>query len=272
LPELPEVETLKNDLDKKIAGKRIIKTLIRSTRIIRRNPSREFLKRSLLKKKIMGLQRRGKALLFFLDSDEALVIRLGMTGQITLSHAPTQISDKYTYLILTLEGGLKLQFKDIRQFGQVFITPVKEVEEFLQMGPEPLQDDFHLSHLKQILNSPSHIKTLLMDQRKIAGIGNIYSDEILFAAGINPLRSARSITPGEMKRLYRAIRQVLTKGIKKRGTTIRDFRDGFGKPGSYQHDLRVYQRRGQACLICETPIERMKLRGRSFHFCPRCQN
>jgi len=272
LPELPEVETLKNNLDKKIAGKRIIKTLIRSTRIIRRNPSREFLKRSLLKKKIMGLQRRGKALLFFLDSDKALVIRLGMTGQITLSHAPMQISDKYTHLILTLEGGLKLQFKDIRQFGQVFITPAKEVEEFLQMGPEPLQEDFCLSHLKQILNSPSHIKALLMDQKKIAGIGNIYSDEILFTARINPLRSARSLSSHEIKRLYHSIRKVLNEGIARRGTTIRNFRDGFGKPGSYQHDLRVYQRRGQACLICKTPIERMRLSGRSCHFCPRCQN
>jgi formamidopyrimidine-DNA glycosylase len=272
LPELPEVETLKNDLHEKIRGKRIVEVTIRSGRVIRRNPSRESLKRSLLKKKIIGLKRRGKALLLFLDSGEVLVIRLGMTGQITLSHVPGWRADKHTHFILTLDDGSRLQFKDVRQFGQVFVTPRKEVEESLQMGPEPLHDDFRLSHLKQILNSPSRIKTLLMDQKKIAGIGNIYSDEILFAARINPLRPARLLSTGEIKKLYHSIRQVLKEGIKRRGTTIRDFRDGFGRQGSYQHDLRVYQRKGQACLVCKTPIERMMLSGRSCHFCPCCQN
>lgn len=272
MPELPEVETIKNDLSEKIIGRRMVEIRTRPGRVFRRNPSRASLRKKLVEKKITGLERRGKALLFSLDSGEVLVIRLGMTGQITLCPEPVRCSDKHTYLIATLDDGYILHYRDIRQFGQVFITPWSEVEEFLQMGPEPLHDRFRMSHLEQALDSPARIKTLLMNQRKVAGIGNIYSDEILFAAGINPLRSARSLTSREMKRLYHAIRQVLRDGIEKRGTTIRDFRDGLGRPGRYQHHFRVYQRGGQACLICKTTIERMRVGGRSCHFCPSCQN
>jgi formamidopyrimidine-DNA glycosylase len=253
-------------------GRKIREIWIRQGRIFRRSPSRDFFKRGLLGKRIVGLRRRGKALLFSLDSCELLVIRLGMTGQITVTLEPTGMPDKHTYLILTLENGARVLLRDVRQFGQVFLIPLNEIEDVLQMGPEPLHDGFHLSHLQQLLNSTMRIKTLLMDQRKVAGIGNIYSDEILFTAGISPLRVARSLSSHEMKRLYHAIRKVLREGIRKRGSTIRDFRDGLGKPGRYQHYFRVYQRVGQACVTCKTPIERVRLGGRSSHFCPTCQN
>jgi formamidopyrimidine-DNA glycosylase len=272
LPELPEVETLKNDLSPRTIGRKIREIQIRQGRVFRKISSRAFSKQSLLGKKIVGLQRRGKALLFSLDTREILVIRLGMTGQVTVSPEQMGMPDKHTHLVLTLEGGARLFFRDVRRFGQVFLSPLSEVEGFLQMGPEPLHDGFQLSHLHQILNSAMRIKTLLMDQRKVAGIGNIYSDEILFRAGINPLRAASSLSSHEMKRLYHAIRKVLREGIRKRGSTIRDFRDGLGKPGRYQRYFRVYQRRGQKCVICKTPIERVRLGGRSSHFCPCCQH
>lgn len=272
MPELPEVETLKNDLSQRIIGRRIREIQIRQGRIFRKIPSRESLKRNLLGKKIVGLQRRGKAILFSLDSPEILVIRLGMTGQITVTPEPAGMPDKHTHLILSMEDGSRVLFRDVRRFGQVFLSPLNEVEGFLQMGPEPLHNGFHLFHLQRILNSAMRIKTLLMDQRKVAGIGNIYSDEILFRARISPLRAARSLSSHEMKRLYHAIRKVLREGIRERGSTIRDFRDGLGRPGRYQHHFRVYQRGGQACLICKTTIERMKVGGRSCHFCPSCQN
>ncbi|MCK5186084.1 MAG: hypothetical protein KAR43_03060 [Deltaproteobacteria bacterium] len=162
-------------------------------------------------------------------------------------------------------------FRDIRQFGEVYITRKESLEETLKMGVEPLNKNFTLKSLKQITSSSVKIKPLLMDQKRIAGIGNIYSDEILFEAGIHPFRPAYSFKEKELKKLHWAIGSILNEAIACGGDTIADYRNILGERGRYQNFHRVYQREGEPCHKCNTPIKRLKLSGRSCHFCPRCQ-
>lgn len=272
MPELPEAETIRKGLDKTVKGKRIKELTITLPSMVRRFVSKQDVVNRTRGKIIAEIRRRGKSILFILDSPDILVFRLGMTGQILWSHPRSRISkDKHTHVTIDFGGSERILFRDIRQFGEVYITGKENLEETLNMGAEPLTKAFTLNFLKRLTSSSVKIKPLLMDQRRIAGIGNIYSDEILFEAGIHPFRPAYSFKHYELKKLHWAIGFILDEAIARGGDTISDYRNILGENGDYQNFHRVYQREGEPCHRCHTPIKRLKLSGRSCHFCPQCQ-
>lgn len=271
MPELPEVETIRRDLLQLVLNKKITGMEIFLPRMIRRHRSAKEITNRTVGRKVGRLERRGKSLLFFLNGD-VLVIHLGMTGQILFSTKEHPFErDKYTHVVISFDKDDRLLFKDVRQFGQMYVIKKDGLEESLELGPEPLATNFTLEALQKILSASTKIKPLLMDQKKIAGIGNIYSDEILFEAKIHPLRPANSLSKEETERLYRAIPKILKEGIKYRGTSVDAYVNALGRQGSYARRHRVYRREGEPCLVCRTKIKRITLGGRSAHFCPKEQ-
>jgi len=272
MPELPEVETIRRGLLKTVKGKRIKAITILLPKMVRRHASPKEVTRRARGKVVVDIRRRGKTLLFFLDSRDILIFRLGMTGQMLWSYPKAMLKkDKYTHVIIDFDKRERVLFRDMRQFGEVYITTESHLEKVLAMGAEPLEEGFSLGTLTQITSSSMRIKQLLMDQRKIAGIGNIYSDEILFVAGIHPLKPADALRKKELLLLHRAIGEILTEAIARKGDTIGQYRDLFGESGGYQEVHRVYQRSEEPCYRCGSLIRRIKLSGRSCHFCPSCQ-
>ena len=272
MPELPEAETIRRGLIKTVKGKKIKNIVVSLPKMVRRHASRKGVINRVRGKTIANIKRRGKSLLFILDSADVLVFRLGMTGQMLWSYPESPVSkDKHTHVVIDFGEGEEILFRDVRQFGEVYITEKCNLEKTLKMGEEPLNKSFTLETLKQITSSPVKIKSLLMDQKRIAGIGNIYSDEILFEAGIHPLKPSCSLKSKELKKLHGAIGSILREAIACGGDTIADYRSFFGESGRYQNFHRVYQREGEPCQRCDTPVRRVKLSGRSCHFCPRCQ-
>ena len=272
MPELPEIETIKKGLNKTVKGKRIKDITILLSKMVRRHSSKQEVTSRTRGKKVLDVKRRGKALIFMLDSPDVLIFRLGMTGQMLWSHPRSPLrKDKHTHIIIDLSKGERILFRDVRQFGEVCLVKKEHVEKTLNMGPEPLNKGFTHETLKKITSSPVKIKNILMDQKRIAGIGNIYSDEILFEAGIHPLRPGHLLKSRELKKLYREMGSILNEAIARKGDTIGNYRNIFGESGGYQHVHRVYQRKGEDCRRCGTPIKKIKLSGRSCHFCPSCQ-
>lgn len=271
MPELPEVETIRLTLKPKLIGRTIVKGEVHWAKLIQNQAVDDFLT-EIDHQKITDLDRRGKYLLFYFENDLVLAIHLRMTGQLIVEPAGT-IPAKATYMQLTLDDGNELRFRDQRKFGRVWLFNVNNPPISLKkLGPEPLSADFTIQRLTaQLLHRQTAIKKALLDQEIIAGIGNIYADEALFLAGIHPARLVASLNTEELGKLYHAIRQVLSEGIKNRGTTKRDYRDGDGNPGSNQEKLRVYDRKGLACLQCGNMIVKMTFGGRGTHFCPICQ-
>jgi formamidopyrimidine-DNA glycosylase len=279
MPELPEVETIKNDLAPRVIGKIITAVTIPSDatlRIVRRFHSAHDFIEELKGTKIQSVTRRAKYLIFNLIPEKNLIMHLGMSGQVLLekSGSPYQ---PYTRAVFHLNEGTELRFIDPRKFGEVFLKPSSNQSHPLTvdcLGPEPLGKNFSVTCLTRILqNSRRAIKTLLLDQKKIAGIGNIYSDEILFQTKIHPTRLANTLGSVEIKLLHRSIRKILQDAIDNRGTTAVDKRylDGLGNTGRFQKKLKVYQRQGNPCFACGTMIKSMRIGGRSASFCPQCQ-
>jgi len=272
MPELPEVETIRRGLRRTVRGKRIKNITISLPKVVRRHASKKEVINKARGKIVVSVKRRGKSLLFILCSSDVLIFRLGMTGQMLWSTPQFPLSkDKHTHVIIDFGEGERVLFRDIRQFGEVYLTTEEHLEKTLKMGTEPLERDFTLEILKDITSSSVRIKHLLMDQKKIAGIGNIYSDEILFEAGIHPFKKARMLKGEELKKLHQAIGSILNEAIACRGDTIAQYRNIFGESGHYQNFHRVYQREGDPCHRCNTPIKRVTISGRSWHFCPHCQ-
>lgn len=272
MPELPEVETLRRSLVKKVKGKKIVDLTITLPKMVRRFISWEELIKRVCGNTVLAIKRRGKSLLFMLDTSDVLIVRLGMTGQLIWSSEKRPVKvDKYTHIIIHLEKDERVLFRDVRQFGEVYLEEKRNVENILRMGAEPLNKEFTPEILGMITSSTVKIKNLLMDQRRIAGIGNIYSDEILFEAGIHPLKKACSLGSAELKSLHNAIGLVLHEAIACKGDTFSDYRTLSGGQGTYQHFHRVYQREGESCSRCSGSIVRVKLSGRSCHYCPGCQ-
>ena len=272
MPELPEVETIKNDLAPRVVGRRIQRVKVLWPGSVRR-PSVEEFQRRLVGTTIQALARRGKYLIFRLCGGTALIFHLKMTGALLLGDkAPV---DPHTRAIFELDdpskGRTRLLFSDIRKLGGMWLVE-DEREVISELGPEPLDPAFTAQRLGHALaRRPGPIKAVLCDQSLLAGVGNIYADEALFEARLHPLRPARSLSPQEVKTLHRAIRKVLRRAIECRGTTILNYRDPAGKPGSYQEMLGIPRRAGASCSRCGTPIARIPLRGRGTYFCPRCQ-
>lgn len=272
MPELPEVETIRRSLAPRLLGRRIERFEVFLPKAVRGITVQEARDR-LAGQVIGGLSRRGKYLLVELAGGDRLAFHLRMTGQLLL-RAKDAPHEPHTHLVFTLDGPDELRYVDLRKFGGFhFLAPGGEIPAGLAgLGPEPLGTEFTPEILAATLGKcRGPLKAVLLDQRRLAGIGNIYADEILHRAGLAPTRPANALGREELARLYESIRAVLAEGIAHRGTTRRNYVDGDGRPGEYQESLRVYGRGGQACPSCGTEIVRTVVGGRGTHYCPRCQ-
>lgn len=273
MPELPEVETIRRSLEKYIVGRKIASVKVLLPRTIKSSKAAVFCLR-VQGQKIVQTGRRGKYLLLYLKSTDALVFHFRMTGR--LYRRTTYIPhSKYVRVLFQLDDGGWLFFEDVRTFGEIHLLSAGELEvypAFLRMGPEPLTEAFAPQTLGEALQKSGQcIKGFLLDQKKVVGIGNIYADEALFFAGIHPLRKAGSLNRDEIFRLHRAVNQVIAEAIADGGTTFRDYVDGEGKVGAHQHKLHIYQRDGKPCIVCGARIAKIRVVGRGTCFCPQCQ-
>jgi len=279
--ELPEVEVMRRDLEKDVVGRRIKSAEVKSSRnamrVIRRHGKRKDFTSRLEGRKLTKVERRGKYVLLHLDSGDALVTHFGMSGQFQRGNGRVVI-EPHTHVVLTFQQGGDLRFIDPRTFGEMFVTSADElgkVKELQHIAIDPLDQVFTWPTFQYLLaQRGAKMKQLLMDQKFISGLGNIYSDEVLFAAGIRYDRLSDTLSSQEVRRLYRAIQETVQDAIKMRGTTLEDeaYVDLFGKPGEYQAELKVYGREGEPCRRCRTPIQTVKVSQRTSYFCPQCQS
>jgi formamidopyrimidine-DNA glycosylase len=273
MPEMPEVEIICRTLNDKVTGRSIKNVDMLLPRLIKWPSSAEF-QAMITGKLITSLSRRGKYLLFHLEDDLVMVVHLRMTGRLCYV-TPNAERDKFTRIIFTLDNGDFLLYADTRTLGTLYVMPTEElwrISGLTTMGPEPLSSEFTLDYLQDILKKRmGKIKVLLLNQRFVGGLGNIYVDESLSVAGIHPERVASSLTFAETERLYHAINTVIAAGIHHGGTTFRDYRDGMGQRGSHQHHLQVYGRKALPCSKCGTLIVKTEVAGRGTHYCPHCQ-
>lgn len=273
MPELPEVETVKRSLAASIVGKKIRQVSINYTGNIRQ-PEPELFRAMLQGKEFLQVKRRGKYIIFLLSEELALVVHLRMTGQLVLVNSDAALG-KHTHLVFHLSNNQELRFIDMRKFGTVDLIrreDLGEMKGLSKLGLEPLSAEFTLSWLAASLKKKNRpIKACLLDQTIIAGIGNIYADEILFEAGIHPEKICMELTKQEMGKLYRGIVNILNLGIKHRGTSIRNYVDGEGQQGQFQDLLKVYGRHEEPCTNCGVFITKTKLVGRGTYYCSRCQ-
>jgi len=273
MPELPEVETIRRGLAATVLGKTITGAEVLTAKIIKA-PAPDTFSRLAAGKRIEAIKRSGKYLLLELSEDYTMVIHLRMTGQLNYCPPDTPVRNS-TVVIFRLDDGYDLRFVEPRGFGVLYLVPTADlgtVPGLNRLGPEPFSPEFTVDYLADIVRGrKAKIKSLLLDQNLIAGIGNIYADESLFRAGIHPERTAASLAPAEIERLYHAIRTEIAAGIEYRGTSVQSYFDVDGRKGSYQEHLKVYQQTGQPCPNCGAPIQKIKVGGRGTHYCPECQ-
>ncbi|MBA3728186.1 MAG: bifunctional DNA-formamidopyrimidine glycosylase/DNA-(apurinic or apyrimidinic site) lyase [Actinobacteria bacterium] len=279
--ELPEVEVMRRDLEKEIVGKRVKEVDVRphrnAMRVIRRHTRRKEFADRLAGQKVTKVERKGKYVLMHLDGGDVLVVHFGMSGQF-IRGTKRQALQQHTHVVIEFMQAGNLRYFDPRTFGEMFVTSADDlgnVKELDHIAIDPLEDNFTWQQFSYELGRrAAKLKTLLMDQRFVSGLGNIYSDEVLFAAGLRQDRMSDSLSSQEVRRLYRSMREVVQEAIRFRGTTLGDeaYVDLFGKAGEFQNELKVYGRRGQACRRCRTPIDSVKVGGRTSYFCPQCQS
>jgi formamidopyrimidine-DNA glycosylase len=265
MPELPEVQATVDSVRPGLVGRRILAVRQPRTDIIR--PRGFDLARHLLEDRVTDVARRAKRIVITLASGNRWYVHLGMTGRLVVA-APSSPLPRHSHLVLVLDDDNELRFVDPRRFGKIVWLGHHTDDE--DLGPEPLT--MRATELSAALaRTRRAIKTALLDQHLIAGIGNIYADESLHAAGIHPKKPANRLTRDETQRLLRAIKTVLRRAIRSGGSTIRDYANGNNEPGSFQQQLAVYDREAEPCRRCRTPIVRIVLGGRGTHFCPKCQ-
>ncbi len=277
MPELPEVETIKGDLQKKIKGKKIKNVVINIEKILKKPSLKEFV--SKVKNRIIQeINRRGKYIIINLDSGEKLIIHLGMTGLLIYpidQKSMANIIPKHNHLIITFTDDNQLVFNDVRRFGKVYLVcDINEVEGVAKLGIEPLDENFTKEiFIRMIRKKKNKIKSLLIKQEFITGLGNIYANEVLHRSNIHPLRVASSFTDEEIGKLFQGIKSVLSEAVEFRGSTVADeaYRDTDGEKGKFAERLQVYARGGKNCFKCGSTIEVIKIEGRSTFFCPQCQ-
>jgi formamidopyrimidine-DNA glycosylase len=278
MPELPEVEVVRRDLEREVVGKKIKAVEVDGMRAVRRHHNRKQFINRLVDHRITGVERRGKYLLCKLDGGDVLVVHLGMSGQLLRAKTAREPVAKHTHVVITFTQGGQLRFVDPRTFGEMFVTELdgveKQVSELAHLGIDPLETAMsweHFGHL--VAQRHAKLKPLLMDQKFIAGIGNLYSDEILWGAGLRWDRTSDSLTGEEVRRLYRSMMETLQDAVKYRGSSLADeqYVDLFGKLGEYQHHHNVYAREGLACPRCRHEIVRERQGGRSTFYCSACQ-
>ncbi len=291
---MPEVETIRRDLAASVIGRKIVAVHILTSKTAK-NPA-AFFKASLLGQEFSAVSRRGKLLFFHVGSGQEkrfLLVHLKMTGQLVyvgrrkkiagghslkggsfLEAVGKELPHKHTRAWLEFQDKSRLFFNDLRRFGYLKIVSRAELEQVIARGygPEPLAKDFFPSRLAEICRQrKTNIKAVLLNQKLIAGLGNIYVDESLYAARINPHRPANRLKPDELRKLHSAINLIIRKAIRYRGTTFSDYVDSRGRRGNFSRQLRVYGRPGQPCLSCDRPLVKEKIAGRGTHFCPHCQ-
>jgi formamidopyrimidine-DNA glycosylase len=267
VPELPEVETIRAQLAERLTGRTLSRVEILDPRLTRPYDLFEVAE-ELEGDRVLAVERRGKYLVVRLESGLALLVHLRMTG--SFGFAPTS----HERAVLELDDGSRLSFRDVRRFGTWLVLDGSDAREYLSAknGPEPLGATFTTRRLASSLaRRKAPLKAVLLDQRVVAGLGNIYADEALWRARLSPLRQANGLAPNEVRRLHRAIRVVLETGIDRQGSTLRDYATPDGAGGSMQDEFRVYGREGRPCPRCRTPIEKTRVGGRGTWFCPRCQ-
>ena len=279
--ELPEVEVMRRDLEKDVVGRKITEAEVRSSknamRIIRRHAKRKDFTDRLVGRKITKIERRGKYILLTLDGGDVWVVHFGMSGRFIRANGRVALAP-HTHVIVTFQQGGDLRFVDPRTFGEMFVASTDElgkVKELQHIAIDPLDQVFTWPTFQYLLaQRATKMKQLMMDQKFISGLGNIYSDEVLFAAGLRYDRPSDTLSSQEVRRLYRAMQEVLQEAIRFRGTTLEDeaYLDLFGKPGEFQSELKVYGRAGLPCRRCRTPIQAVKISGRNAYFCPQCQS
>jgi formamidopyrimidine-DNA glycosylase len=277
MPELPEVEVVRRDLEREVVGKRVKGVEVDGMRSVRRHHNRKQFIARLEGKKITGVERRGKYLLARLEGGDVLVIHLGMSGQLLRAKTSRESRDKHTHVIITFTQGGQLRFVDPRTFGEMFVTEadaLNKVSELNHLGLDPLENAMSWEQFGNLISQRhAKLKAMLMDQKFLAGIGNIYSDEILWGAGLRWDRMSDSLSSQEIRRLYRSMVEVLQDAVKYRGSSLADeqYVDLFGKPGDYQHHHNVYARDGEYCRRCRHVIRRERFGGRSTFYCEACQ-
>lgn len=273
MPELPEVETVRRSLLPHVLNRQIVGLRLGDFPGVLGDDAADAVAARITGRRIVAIDRRGKYLLFRLDDDSTLMVHLRMTGQLSVVPRDTPRL-RFEHLAIELDNGHDLRFADQRKFGRVLHLLPADVERLdRRLGPEPLSEDFTPEVLAASLaRRPGKLKSVLLDQRLIAGLGNIYVDEALFLARLHPERSARSLTQDEVERLHRAIRDVLHGSLERRGTTFSSFQDANGEAGGYGASLTVYGRGGKGhCPRCGHGLARLVVGGRGTHFCPNCQ-
>jgi formamidopyrimidine-DNA glycosylase len=294
MPELPEVETVARDLQRWVAGALITDAEVRWDRTIRHPQPPEQFVAEVRGAQIERVGRRAKSVLIHLADGRVMTVALRMTGALIVT-PPGTPDDKYARVVFRLADGRELRYRDVRKFGRIGLweggglrrhrtpkkgrrrvaevrAPYRVGDVFGRHGPEPLATSFSAARLAERLRGRSaRLKTLLLDQSFVAGVGNIYADEALWRARLHPLRAADTLTAPEIARLHRALRAVLRQGIQNRGSSFTDYVGADGEPGANAEQLAVYRRTGEPCLRCGTRIERLVVGQRSTHFCPRCQ-
>ncbi|TYC50630.1 DNA-formamidopyrimidine glycosylase [Weissella muntiaci] len=273
MPELPEVETVRRGLERLVVGKDIISTEVRWDRIIS-GMDPELFNKALSGKKIESIGRRGKYLIFNFSDDLSMVSHLRMEGAYYTAPAGTE-PGKHDLVTFHLNDGVDLFYRDTRKFGRMVLTDsdkVMQVNGLASIGPEPTESSLTLEYmLDEFKHSRMRLKPFLLDQKHIAGLGNIYVDETLWQSKLHPKTPANLVTPEEMAILRENIITELAYATEHHGTTVHSFTNAFGEAGSFQNELKVYGRVGQPCLRCGTPLEKIKVAQRGTTFCPHCQ-
>ncbi len=271
MPELPEVETIARALKPLLVGQTISRVEVRWPRSIEM-PSADEFERALVGRTVKDASRRGKFVVFSMAPCGALLVHLRMTGQLLLDQPGRPVApDKHTHVLIHFASGATLRFRDTRKFGRMYL--VDDPQQVVgNLGPEPLAEELTPQCFAETLaRRHRQIKPLLLDQRILAGVGNIYADEALWEAGIHPLRQAHQLTPQQAHRLWAALRHVLVSAIEHRGTSLRDYRDPEDRPGEHQWSLAMRGAKGQPCRRCGHPIERIVVGQRGTYYCPVCQ-
>ena len=273
MPELPEVETIRAQLAPLVQGRRLQRVAIDDPRLTR--PLDPVLvARELEGETVETLDRRGKYLVFRFRSGRALLIHLRMTGSLHFAPGGARGDDPHRHAVVTLDNGSDVVYRDVRRFGTWLLVEPGELDPYLadRLGGDPLERAFTSRFLAERLrNRRAPVKAALLDQRTVAGLGNIYADEALWWARVHPLRPAGTIAPEELKAIRRGVREALARGISRQGSSLRDYVTPAGGRGSMQDELRVYGREGEPCPRCGTPIEKIRAAGRGTWYCPSCQ-
>lgn len=285
MPELPEVETIRGDLHHLLRGKRVANFVVKKKNLLK--SPRTLFRTKFVGATIQRVTRRAKMLCLELSSGYVAVLHLKMTGQLVYQNRQGRlvvgghpiggvagVPNRYTYITVRLTDKSKLFFNDVRQFGYWRLVPRQDLPAvFAHLGPEPLSADFTVQNFQAHLSrrNRTSVKAAILDQSVVAGIGNIYADESLFVAKIRPGRRVKSLSRVEVQRLHRAIRYVLQKAVKARGTSFNSYVDGLGRSGTYWDKRLVYGRKGEPCPRCRRPILKTVVVGRGTHYCGYCQ-